>query len=188
MTNCSQSNTACCETNTACCTNTVEGIGVTPYDALPASPISIFTQVSIPEVVCIPCVKPPMEDLLSILVEAKIISVRLIKTPIGVSFEGQRVTGWKLSVELELIQKVKYVADEPTQSVHAAHFKNIVSSIIIVVPDEIPVGGALIPIEDLFRANRLVITPYIEDIYGEKRGPKEIFKNITVLLNVTVRS
>lgn len=161
-----------------CICNSAEGIGVAP--SLPANPL-YFTQVAIPEIVVIPPQKPNCEELLSVMVEAKVISVRLIKTAVGLSNEGQNLTGYKIIIELELNQKIKYIADEPTQSVHAAHFKNVISSIFVVVPPSI--GG--INIEDLFEQGRLVVTPYIEDIYGVCQDKRTIFKNITVLIDVT---
>jgi len=164
-------------------TNSVEGIGITSFEDLPTNPLW-FTQIAIPEIVEIPCVKPDIEELLSIMVEANVISVRLVRTPVDVtSIEGQHLSGCKLVVELELNQKVKYIADEPTQSVHAAHFRNVFSSIFVVVPCNI--NG--VPTETLLEQGKLVISPYIEDIYGEKRGKKEVFKNITLLIDVTVR-
>lgn len=158
----------------------VQGIGVTPVEEIPAG-LTIFTEISIPEIVKLPDVKPDIEQVVSVTVDACILSLRLIETAIGRSQEFQFISGHKLVVELKLRQKIKYVADEPTQSVHAAHFENVISSVFIVVPDML-LG---VNIQDLFDQGRLTVTPYIEDIYAKQRGKREIFKNITVLLNVT---
>lgn len=160
----------------------VDGIGITSFNDLPANPL-YFTQICVPETVKLPNEKPDIEDLVSVMVDAKVISVRLINTPVSTSREGQILTGRKLIVELKLKQKVTYVAEEPSQSIHAAHFEKLVSSIFVVVP---PVIGT-IPIETLFNRNRILITPYIEDIYGKKIDKRTIFKNITILLNVTFK-
>lgn len=164
----------------------VEGIGITPFEALPIlTEDSCFTQVAIPETVKIPDIKPDMEELLSVMVEAKIVSLRIIKTPVGTSQEGQHLTGRKLSIELELNQKVKYIADEPSQSVHSAHFTKKVSSIWVVVPEKVKdKNGNDINIETLLAQGKLIVTPYIEDIYGEQLDKRTIFKNISVLINV----
>jgi len=144
----------------------------------------VFTEIAVPEIVTIPAAKPDMEELLSVMVDAKVISVRVIDTPEGTSAEGQILTGKKLSIELELQQKVKYIADEPTQSVHAAHFNKLVNSILIVAPPRI--GG--IPIETLLMQGKVIVTPYIEDIYGEMLDKRTIFKNITLLIVVKFMS
>lgn len=162
----------------------VQGIGVTPFSELPVNPL-YFTEIAIPETVCIPCAKPDMEELVSVALDAQVISTRLVRTAIGTSNEGQILTGYKLIIELKLRQKVKYIADEPTQSVHAAHFEKTVSSVFVVVPPSIIVGGVTYPIEDLFHQNRLVVTPYIEDIYAKPLNKRCVFKNITVLVDVT---
>lgn len=158
----------------------VEGIGISKLPEDLGCP-AIFTEVAIPEIVKIPDAKPDMEQLLSVMVDAKIVSLRIIDTPEGISHEGQKLTGKKLSVELLLKQKVKYIADEPTQSVHAAHFEHTVNSIWVIVPKEINCTK----IETLLMQGKLVVTPYIEDIYGEQLDKRTIFKNITVLIHVT---
>lgn len=158
----------------------VEGIGISELPETLGSP-ALFTEIAIPEIVKIPAVKPDMEELLSVMVDAKIVSLRIIDTPKGISHEGQRLTGKKLSIELLLKQKVKYIADEPTQSVHAAHFEHTVSSIWVIVPEKINCKS----IETLLTQGKLVVTPYIEDIYGEQLDKRTIFKNITVLIHVT---
>lgn len=166
--------------------NFVEGVGITNFEDLPVNPLW-FTEIAIPEVVCIPEQKPDMEQLMSVMVDAEIVSTRVIVTPVGISSEGQNLSGRKLSVELLLKQKIRYVADEPTQSVHAAHFDKLIASIFIVIPCCFDIGGKIFTAEELLQLGRLVVTPYIEDIYGEQRDKRCIFKNITVLLNVTVR-
>lgn len=160
-------------------TNLVQGIGIA--DSFPEDP-KYFTQLSIPETLIIPQTKPDMEQLLSVTVEAVVESMKLIETPIALSNEGQNLSGCKLIVELRLREKVKYVADEPTQPVHAAHYDNILKSIFIIVPCE--VNG--IPMREYLRRKRVVITPYIEDIYAEMIDKRTVFKNITIFVDANI--
>lgn len=147
---------------------------------LPVNPV-YFKQMAIHEVVTIPEQKPDMEQLVSVSVEAEILAPKIIETPCIKSYEGQLLSGRKLILEVKLKQKITYVADEPTQSVHAAHFEKTARSVFVVVPKE----HDGVPIERLLRQNKLIITPYIEDIYAEQVGKREIFKNITILIDVT---
>lgn len=160
----------------------VEGIGVTPYDELPKNPV-FFTEITIPETLEIPCEKPDMEELMSVMADTEVISTRIINTPIAVSCEGQVLLGHKLIIELKLRQKVKYIAANQEQSIHAVHFEKLVSSIFVVLPPG--VGDACM--EDLFKEHKLKITPYIEDIHAKKLDKRRIFKNITLLIDVTVK-
>jgi hypothetical protein len=137
--------------------NLVEGIGIA--DSFPDNP-KYFAQLSIPETLTIPRPKPDMEQLLSVAVDPMIESVKLIETPVALSNEGQNLSGCKLVIELKLREKIKYVADEPTQTVHAAHYKNIYKSLFVVVPCEI--NG--VPIKRLLERKRLVVT-HISKIY-----------------------
>jgi hypothetical protein len=148
---------------------------------LPTSP-KYFAQVAIPETLVIPEQKPDIEQIVSLTVDTAIESLRIIDTPCVKSFEGQALSGKKLVVELRLIEKVVYVADEPTQSAHAAHFENTFKSIFVMVPRTVN----NIAIEELFQQGNLIVTPYIEDIYAELTDARTIFKNITMLLDVAI--
>lgn len=162
----------------------VEGIGIAA--SLPEH-LDCFTEETFPETIVIPCEKPDMEQLLSVMVDVEVVSVRVAKTPVEVtSPEGQHLTGRKLIIELKLREKVKYVADEPTQSVHAAHYENVLKSVFVVVHSVMypPSGAAGIPIEELLRLNRVIVTPYVEDIYAKMVDCRTIFKNIAILIDV----
>lgn len=159
--------------------NLVEGIGIA--NSFPEDP-KYFTQVSVEEILTIPRPKPDMEQLLSVTVDTVVESVRLIETPMALSNEGQFLSGCKLVIELRLKEKVKYVADEPTQTVHAAHYENL-KSVFVIVPCEL--DG--VPISELFENNRIFVTPYIEDIYAEMLDKRTIFKNITIFINAKIR-
>lgn len=102
--------------------NLVEGIGIAT--SFPENP-KYFTQIAVNERLLIPQPKPDMEQLLSITVDTSIESIKIIDTPIALSNEGQYLSGCKLVIELKIKEKIKYVADEPTQTVHAAHYENL---------------------------------------------------------------
>lgn len=162
-------------------TGLVEGIGIA--DTLPVHPV-FFTEISVPETLEIPCQKPDMEQLLSVMVDAQVISLRIANTPVAISEEGQNLSGSKLIIELKLREKVKYVADEPTQSVHAAHFENVLKSVFVIVPSLI----GTVPVAEYLRLNKITVTPYIEDIYAKMVDERTLFKNITILVDVIFRA
>jgi len=134
------------------------------------SPLAPFKQFNVQETLDIPEAKPDIEQVVTVKADLDIVKTTLIKTPSQVvSLEGQKLTGWKLVVEGHIKQVIQYVADEPMQSVHAAHFTVPFSTYVILPPD--------------FEEGTLVdIKGYIEDIYAEKLDLRRIFKNITILL------
>ena len=160
--------------------NLFQGIGIAAE--LPLNPL-YFTEIAVPEIVTIPDEKPDIEMILSCMVEAEVISTRLITTPCMKSYEGQLLSGRKLIIELKLKQKITYVADEPDQSEHSADFENVVTSVFIVLPQRIDNTS----IETLFKKNKIIVTPYIEDIYCEMMDERTIFKNITLLLDLSFK-
>ncbi|WAM31398.1 DUF3794 domain-containing protein [Caldicellulosiruptor naganoensis] len=71
-----------------------------------------YNQFEVEEQVTIPAEKPEMEQIISVMVEASIKNYYAIATP----------TGLKVIIEGELKQKITYVANKPTQSIHSAMF------------------------------------------------------------------
>jgi hypothetical protein len=149
--------------------NLIEYSGIATH--LPESPCA-FQELDIQEHLEIPMHKPESEQIIRIMADIQIDCTKVIRTPVAKSIEGQSLSGWKLIVEGELKQKVEYVANEPTQSVHAAHFNTPFSSYIILSPD--------------FDCNTVVnVTGYIEDIFAIQIDNRKIFKNVSILLDAS---
>ncbi|MCY6369536.1 DUF3794 domain-containing protein [Clostridium ganghwense] len=149
--------------------NLIEYVGIVDPEQLPEQMTS-FKQLTVQENLTIPSAKPDIEQIVRVMAEAVITSTKIIETPIGKSKEGQILTGRKIIIEGMLNQKIEYVADEPTQSVHAAHFK-VPFSTFIVLPEDFEDGTVV------------TIIPYIEDIYVKQVTKRDIFKNVTLLLD-----
>ncbi|MCY6958955.1 hypothetical protein [Clostridium brassicae] len=160
--------------------NLVEYIGIA--DTLPTSP-KYFKELTVQENLVIPMQKPDIEQLLGVMVEAEVISTRVVETEKGISDEGQKLSGCKLIIELKLHEKVKYVADEPTQSVHVAEYESQYKSVFIVVPCEIDGTDVC----ELVRRNKMSVNVYIEDIYAEMIDCRNIFKNVTIFVDAVFR-
>ena len=131
-----------------------------------------FKQFTVEENLTISQAKPDIEQIVRVMAEAIITSTKVIKTPQGTSLEGQTLTGWKVIVEGYINQKIEYVADEPTQTVHATHSKLPFSTFIVLPPSR-----------DFSKDKIVTVIPYIEDIYAHKLDNRHIFKNITLLLH-----
>lgn len=131
--------------------------------------ITIFKQISVDENLTIPTVKPDAEDILEVIAEVEITYTNVIKTPIVTSYEGQQLTGWKLIVEGKLKQKITYIADEPTQSVHAAEF-------------DVPFSTFLVLPKDFKECQQVKVVGIIEDIFVKLVNKRTIFKNVTLML------
>lgn len=138
-------------------------------DSLPVNP-TVFREFTVHETLVMPEAKPDVEQILKVIAQAGITSTRVIRTPIGRSLEGQILSGFKLIVEGEILQKIEYVADKCNQSVHAVHF-NIPFSTFIVLPSNYTIGTPV------------AVTAYIEDIYVETIDKRTIFKNVMLLLD-----
>jgi hypothetical protein len=138
----------------------------------------LWTQLFLPEILCIPEQKPDIEQLLSVTVVTDIISQRVIKTPVLKihgedtpieNNEGIVTTGRKLVLEGVLRQKITYVADVESQSVHAAHFDLPFSAFIILPPKT-------------KLSTKFDVTVCIEDIFVCILNSRQIFKNVTIFI------
>lgn len=158
-------------------TNGVCGIGIS--NNMPTN-VKYFQEISVVETLKLPSDKPDIEKLSSVIISPRIISSKIINTPVALSYEGQNLSGYKLIVQVNLEEKIKYVARLPHRSVHSTHYSNVIKSIFVVVPSEI--NGKSVC--DLIRTNKYSINPYVEDIYAVKKDDRTIYKCVTILVDV----
>lgn len=130
-----------------------------------------WTQISIPETLTIPEQKPDIEQINSVNISVEIIRKKIIVTPTSLvdNEEGKSLTGNKLIVEGNLCQAISYTADVPEQSIHTAHFV-VPFSAYIVIP-------ATTDLDKNYQVN-----PCVEDVFVLDVSKRQIFKNVTVLL------
>ncbi|MBW6409256.1 DUF3794 domain-containing protein [Clostridium weizhouense] len=128
-----------------------------------------FRQINYESTFCVPCQKPDIEQIVKVYADTDIVKYEIIKTPIGISLEGQKVTGFKLLVCGDINYKIQYVADEPTQSVHTFH-QSIPFCGYIVLPEKFNPGSYINP------------SALIEDISVEQMDSRCVYSNITLLL------
>lgn len=138
-----------------------------------------WTQMYIPETLCIPPQKPDVEEINSVNINVNIIRKKVVNTPIAYeNLEGKTLTGRKLIVEGLLCQKVVYTACDTVQSVHSAHFY-VPFSAYIVVPKEIEINGEIL---DSCEVNYQV-NPCVEDLSIKLIDERCFIKNVTLLLS-----
>ena len=135
--------------------------------------VNAWTEISVPEILTIPSCKPDIEAVDKVYISAKITSTKVIETPTspGDNEEGLQLTGRKLLVDGFLCEKIIYTADEPEQSVHAAHF-NIPFCAFIVIPGNVDVDTA-----------KFCVIPCIEDVFVTILNKRTLFKNVTLFLD-----
>lgn len=141
------------------------------YNGIDKCPFSsnFFKQVNLDFIFCIPDQKPDIEQIVKVWVKPCIVHKEIIKTPIGVSIEGQNVTGKKLMVSGDMEIKVEYVACTRTQNVHSAH-------------TVFPFCGYIVLPKD-FNENAIVsVSAAVEDVLSEQMDLRCIYNNITMVL------
>jgi Tol biopolymer transport system component len=143
--------------------------------------IGYFTQFTSCEKIEVSCSKPDINHIISVIVDPKIISTRIVNTPKGISAEGQHLTGKKLCIEIQLNQKIMYVADSPNQSVHAVE-NTAYCSTYIIVPDCIDGSDP----NNLLVSSLLRTEVYVEDISVQQLGKRKIDKKVYLLIQTEV--
>lgn len=152
---------------------------VCTHQGLLPEKVEYFKEELISEVLTLPSNRPDMERVLDIAVWPEVQDVNLVETKVGMSNEGQYLTGLKLVIDIKFKEKVTYVACEPTQSVHADQFECL-KTIFVIVPEMINNTS----IHDLLRSGRLQVTPYIEAIKFRMLDCRHIHKCIMVFVDV----
>lgn len=139
--------------------NFVDVVGIAGTNDFPViGPANRYAQFTAEETVTLQASKPDIEQINSVMVEARVSDYRTITTPVGL----------KVIVNGILVQKITYTASDPVQSVHSAHFEEPFCNFIdipLVIPtgqnvmdvlqslnitlEDVVVGGPYILVEDL---------------------------------------
>lgn len=145
-----------------------QGIELLDEDNCMIKETNTFKQTTIDVQLCVPEEKPDIEQVVKVSIKNRIERYRLVKTPVGISEEGQEMTGYKLLVMGEFTLKVQYVADEPTQSMHSFHVIIPFCEYIVM-----PLGFSSLS----------VVTPevYVEDVYVRQQDCRCLFGNVTFM-------
>lgn len=138
------------------------------------------TQMAIQERLTIPDVKPDVEQINTLLIEAVITGTRTIFTPTGV----------KVVVDGFLRQKVIYTALVEEQSVHSAHFEHPFCT-FVDIPLAIPTGETVASfLASLgLSLNDVVTGPVnvlIEDVEISLLDPRTVSKCVIIFVYTTV--
>ncbi|MGL6174073.1 MAG: SPOCS domain-containing protein [Cellulosilyticaceae bacterium] len=141
-----------------------QGINAYSYDNL-----SYFNQINIDFRCAIPVYSPEVKQIIKVCVSSKIEEKRVIKTPRGVSLEGQKTTGHKLMIVGNLWYRLEYVSNDAADGIYKNNAK-------------IPFYGYVVLPEKLDGKNIRNTTALIEDIYSEKLDCREVYNNITMML------
>lgn len=148
-----------------------EGIDSSINDACPLELTESFKQSNIDLNFCVPDCKPDIEQIVKVWVKVVPIHHQMVKTPVGVSYEGQIITGYKLLFVGDIHMKMEYVADDCEQSVHSAH--TIVPFCeYVVMPKGYNAISAVKP------------NIYVEDIYTNQANKRCAYSNITLMTMV----
>lgn len=172
-----------------CCSNTTNGCSGTCKDScttmlgiaktFPQNPL-YFKEIMLEDELVIPKAKPDIEGIVSITSDIQIVSTRIVSTDQKRSLEGQNLSGCKLIIELKQIDILVYTANEPTQSLHSAHYESSMNSVFVIVPCQI--NG--VDIQTLLDECRLKVNTYIEDVCVKVKDLRTAKKCLVLFINI----
>lgn len=132
-----------------------------------------FKQTNVDKIFYLPIIKPDIEQIFKVWAKAYICKHKLIKTPVAISLEGQKLTGYKLLIMGDIDAKYEYVALDKAQSLHTAYGRIPFYSYIVM--------------PEVFNPKAIVHpTILIEDIHSELINTRCIYINFTIMLNVDI--
>ena len=116
---------------------------------------------------------PDIEDILKVRVNGEIENSRVIKTAIGVSIDGQELTGWKLVIYGEIKVKVDYSSSSQGPAIYVSNFLLNFSS-FITLSNKTSINSRIYP------------NVFIEDIHVKKLDAKKLFTTATIIITADV--
>lgn len=140
-----------------------------------------FSQICTEELIEVPCSHPDIEQVVSVVVDCEVVSLKAIDTMKGISYEGQHMSGKKLAVEIKLRQKILYVAEKDTQSIHIME-NNFFQSAYIVIPCLIEGTDPAFLIKHKILQCRIDV----EDVFVKNIDKRKVFKNLCLLVSAVL--
>lgn len=141
-----------------------DGIDDTPYNNL-----KNFNQINVDYVCSIPVEKPDIEHITKVSIETCEVHKQVVKTPIGVSYEGREATGFKLLLSADIILKFEYTAKNINQSIHTVNAQFPFTNYIVLPKD--------------FEPSSFIFTSLaVEDVHTEVVDGRCLYNNVYLLL------
>ncbi|MGL4912107.1 MAG: hypothetical protein ACRC3Y_06675 [Romboutsia sp.] len=130
--------------------------------------IDSFSQMNVDKVLNITEDIPDIDEILKVTIESKIKNNKIVKTAIGKSLEGQKLTGYKLLSEGEFNLRIDCCADDSMSSIYTFKDKVFFNN------------STTLPSESNLNS-KIYDHIYIEDIYAQKLSAREILVNISFI-------
>lgn len=111
-------------------------------------------------------------------VNIKVGEISIIKTPIMVSNQGMNFTGYKLMIELICNEVIKYMPKKSNEELAIVR-QNIVKNVFVTVPGEYNNRT----LQDIVRLKKVIVNPYVEDVYVYEINERKAKINISVFVN-----
>lgn len=130
--------------------------------------IDSFTQMNVDKILNIDEDMPDIDEILKVSIDSNIKNNKIVKTAIGMSLEGQKLTGYKLLSEGEFNIRMDCCADDSVSSIYTFRHKIFFNN------------STTLP-SDSNLNSKIYENIYIEDIYSQKLSPREILINISFI-------
>lgn len=134
---------------------------------------SSFKEIGLDGILVVPYPKLDIEEVNELTANVEITNYYIINTLIGESDENRKLTGFKLIINGLLTQSLEYTANDNIQSVHSAFFERKFSS-FIVLPADFQIG------------TEIRVKGIVEDVYFNQLNSREVFSNVTILLDAVI--
>ncbi|MGL5066341.1 MAG: hypothetical protein ACRC6T_00740 [Sarcina sp.] len=146
----------------------------------PENPI-YFKELEFDEYLTIGPYQSDIETVNSIKIWPEVEDVQVVKTEVGISNEGQKLTGAKLIATLKISEKITYVGKNKNEPVHII-YNETYKSFFIIVPESLK----NLDIEALIRANRIFIAPYVQTVYARKFNNRQVYKAASIFVEARI--
>lgn len=131
--------------------------------------ISNFKQINMSEYIYMDCQIPSIREINGINANVNIEHFNIIKTPVAISKEGQKLSGYKLIVHGNVEQVMEYISLNEEQSTNSYRFESPFSTYIILP-------------QDFISGTNIEIVGFVEKINSNKINESNFFRSIEMLI------
>ena len=146
----------------------------------PENPL-YFKELEFAEYLEVGCHEPDIDVVNSIKIWPEVEDIQVVKTEVGISNEGQKLTGTKLVVIVKISEKITYSGKNKNEPVHII-YNETYKSFFIVVPESLK----KLDIKALIRANRIFVAPYVQTVYARKFNCRQIYKAASIFVEARI--
>ena len=130
-----------------------------------------------------PAQNPPIHKVVSLSVDTSIVSYKVLDSPDRGLSNSNNCLNRRVFVEVNLYFRLKYTKNATQQYIYTMN-DEITKVFYISMPNYLDNNS----LDELFRHNKINITPYIADIYAKEKDENSIYTRVLLFISANLKN